>query len=70
MLAEDGSAAKRFLVVPTSAFDETRRHRLHADVARLLDDAMSVTVETVTDLPPEPSGKRPIIKHYDQSRID
>lgn len=50
------------LVVPGAGFDEYRRECLQDDLARLLGDGMTVVVETVSEIPLEKSGKRPIIK--------
>ena len=57
----------RMHVVPGSTFDKTRQNRLHSDLGRLLGKDMSVTIETVTEIPLEKSGKRCIIKNMCQS---
>lgn len=50
------------LIVPASEWDEQRRIRLRSDLRQLLGGEMDVDIETVRDIPPEKSGKRPIIK--------
>jgi hypothetical protein len=50
------------LVVPSSIWDEHRREQIRNDLSRLLDNEMIVSVEAVTEIPTEKSGKRPIIK--------
>lgn len=50
------------LIVPANGWDEQRRIRLRSDLKQLLGGEMEVDVETVRDIPPEKSGKRPIIK--------
>lgn len=52
----------RLLIVPTDSFDEGTRERLRNDVAWLLGPNVAVSVETVTEIPPERSGKRPLVK--------
>jgi phenylacetate-CoA ligase len=55
-------ARARLLIVPSENFDDETRRHLRDDVAWLLGDDVAVTVETVTAIAPEKSGKRPIIK--------
>ncbi len=52
----------RLLVVPAGGFDEGHRERLQKDMVQLLGQGVSVTVNTVDEIPLEKSGKRPIIK--------
>ena len=50
------------LVVPGESWGEERRLRLRADLLQLMGNEMEVDVKTVLEIPPEKSGKRPIIK--------
>jgi len=50
------------LIVPGEAWDEQRGVQLRSDLMRLIGDGVEVEVKTVEEIPPEPSGKRPIIK--------
>jgi phenylacetate-CoA ligase len=52
----------RLLIVPAATFNDDTRKRLRDDAAWILGDDVAVSVETVTEIPPEKSGKRPIIK--------
>jgi phenylacetate-CoA ligase len=52
----------RLLIVPSERFDDDTRTRLRNDAAWLLGADVAVSVETVAEIPPERSGKRPIIK--------
>jgi phenylacetate-CoA ligase len=52
----------RLLIVPAETFNDDKRKRLRDDAAWILGDDVTVSVETVTNIPPEKSGKRPIIK--------
>jgi phenylacetate-CoA ligase len=61
-LAQESAREARLLVVPAQGWTERQRERLQTDMARLLGHEMTVTVETVAQIPPEKSGKRPIIK--------
>jgi phenylacetate-CoA ligase len=61
-LVQESACEARLLVVPAQGWSEQGRERLQTDMARLLGDEMKVTVEAVTQIPPEKSGKRPIIK--------
>lgn len=61
-LVHESPSRVRLLVVPTSGWSEERRDRLRSDLAQLIGDDMQVSVETVTQIKPEKSGKRPIIK--------
>lgn len=49
-------------VVPTPRFDDVFRVTLERELGRFLGPDMTVTVEPVTEIPLEPSGKRLIIK--------
>ena len=52
----------RLLIVPAETFNDDTRKRLRDDAAWILGDDVAVSVETVTAILPEKSGKRPIIK--------
>jgi phenylacetate-CoA ligase len=49
-------------VVPTPDFDNAFRVTLERELGRFLGPGMTVTVDVVTEIPLEPSGKRLIIK--------
>ena len=51
-----------FLVVPAPGWNQQRREQLERDLNELLGNEMEVTIETVSEIPHERSGKRPIIK--------
>ncbi len=51
-----------FTVVPAPGWSRQRREQLQRDLNELLGSEMDVTIETVSEIPREPSGKRPIIK--------
>ena len=61
-LIQDSSHQARLLVVPSAVWDEHRREKIRRDLSRLLGHDMIVSVESVAEIPPEKSGKRPIIK--------
>jgi len=52
----------RLLIVPAETFDDDTRKRLRDDAAWILGDDVTVSLETVTEILPEKSGKRPTIK--------
>ena len=52
----------RLLIVPTETFNDDTRKRLRDDAIWILGDDVTVSVVTVTEILPEKSGKRPIIK--------
>lgn len=60
-LVQETANRVNLLVVPGPGWDEARRERLRSDLKHLLGE-MEVEVHTVSDIPPEKSGKRPIIK--------
>jgi phenylacetate-CoA ligase len=64
---QEGLNEVRLLVVPENGFDETRARLLIRDVERLLGGEMRVAVDTVTEIPLEKSGKRPLIKGRTQA---
>lgn len=61
-LVQETANRVTLLIVPGEGWDEQRRARLRSDLAQLIGDGMEVDVQTVLDIPPEKSGKRPIIK--------
>jgi hypothetical protein len=61
-LIQEAPERVRLLVVPAPEFDEGRRVRLRRDLESLLGEEVAVTVETVSAIPCERSGKRPVIK--------
>jgi len=63
-LVQESADRVRFLIVPGSGWDEDRRRRLQSDLNVLLGDEMKVEIQTVSEIPPEKSGKRPIIKLF------
>jgi phenylacetate-coenzyme A ligase PaaK-like adenylate-forming protein len=61
-LVQESADRVRLLVVPTSGWSKTRREKLLKDLTQLLGSEMQMTIQTVTQIEPEKSGKRPIIK--------
>lgn len=61
-LVQETDTRANLLVVPGEGWDENRRERLRSDLKELLGDEMDVDVQVVTEIRPEKSGKRPIIK--------
>lgn len=61
-LVQETATRVTLLIVPGDAWNEERRTRLRADLNQLLGDEMEVDVQTVVEIHPEKSGKRPIIK--------
>ena len=61
-LVQESDTRVTLLVVPGEGWNEERRLRLRADLNQLLGDEMEVDVQTVAEIHPEKSGKRPIIK--------
>lgn len=55
----------KLLIVPGKSWNDTRRERLRCDLNELLGTEMEVEVQTVSEIHPEKSGKRPIIKKSD-----
>ena len=49
-------------VVTAPGWNRQRREQLERDLSELLGSKMEVTIETVSEIPHESSGKRPIIK--------
>lgn len=61
-LVQETANRVNLVIVPGERWDEERRIRLRSDLQRLLGDEMEVDVQTVVEIHPEKSGKRPIIK--------
>jgi phenylacetate-CoA ligase len=61
-LVQESATRVNLLVVPGEGWDEERRTRLRSDLKQLLSGEMEVEVQTVSEIHPEKSGKRPIIK--------
>ena len=61
-LVQEADTRVNLLVVPGEGWDEERRERLRSDLKQLLGDQMDVDVQVVSEIRPEKSGKRPIIK--------
>jgi len=61
-LIQETARSANLLVVPGQGWDEERRERLRSDLKQLLGDQMEVDVQVVSEIRPEKSGKRPIIK--------
>jgi hypothetical protein len=54
------------LVVPGESWNEVTAARLRDDMSRLLGPGVEAGVRTVAEIPPERSGKRPIIKTVEE----
>ncbi len=61
-LVQESESRVRLLIVPSERWHEERREKLRADLVQLIENEMHVSVETVSDIQVEKSGKRPIIK--------
>ena len=61
-LVQEAANRVNLLVVPGEGWDEERRTRLRSDLKQLVGEEMEVDVQTVSEIHPEKSGKRPIIK--------
>ena len=61
-LIQETATRVNLLVVPEQGWDEERRKRLRSDLTHLLGEQMDVDVQVVSEIRPEKSGKRPIIK--------
>jgi phenylacetate-CoA ligase len=61
-LVQEGPERFRLRVVPEPGFDFQRQQRLQEDLTRLLGATVNVLIEIVEEIPPEKSGKRPVIK--------
>ena len=61
-LVQESPNRVRLLIVPAEQWAEERRSQIQSDLSRLIGEGVDVAVETVSEIPPEKSGKRPIIK--------
>ncbi len=61
-LIQTSPTEARLLVVPGPRWDPATAQRLESDLAGLLGEEMRATVQAVSEIPLERSGKRPIIK--------
>lgn len=61
-LVQESPNRVRLLIVPAEKWDDERRSQIQLDLSRLIGEGMDVIVETVNEIRPEKSGKRPIIK--------
>jgi phenylacetate-CoA ligase len=61
-LVQESANQVSLLIVPGERWDEQRHVRLRSELGRLIGDGVEVDVKTVLAIPPEKSGKRPIIK--------
>ena len=62
-LVQESTDRVRLLVVPGPQWNEQQRARIQSDLTRAIGAGVAVAVKTMSDIPPEKSGKRPIIKH-------
>lgn len=65
-LVQESATQVRLLIVPGAGWDEAARVRLRDDLVKLLRNEMEVEVQTVSEIAPEKSGKRPIIKRAER----
>lgn len=61
-LVQDARDKARLLVVPSSAWQDGVGDLIQRELENLLGEDMEVRIEKVAEIPPDPSGKRPIIK--------
>jgi phenylacetate-CoA ligase len=61
-LIQTGPRDARLLIVPGAGWNAATAQRLQSDLAGLLGEDIQATVESVSEIPLERSGKRPIIK--------
>ena len=61
-LVQEARDRVSLLIVPGEQWNEHRQTQIRADLMQLIGEGMDVTVKTVSEIPPEKSGKRPIIK--------
>ncbi len=61
-LVQDAPDQVRLLIVPSSAWQEKVGALIQQELENLLGDDVQVSIEKTASIPPEPSGKRPIIK--------
>ncbi|MDQ3820999.1 MAG: hypothetical protein M3362_25410, partial [Acidobacteriota bacterium] len=65
-LVQESESRARLLVVTADGFGESMSERLRERLKELLGGSVTIEVEKVKEIPPEKSGKRPLIKpfHY------
>jgi hypothetical protein len=61
-IVQEGPRRVRLLVVPGEGWTELAAARLRDDMSSLLGPDVEAEVRAVAEIPPERSGKRPIIK--------
>lgn len=61
-LVQEAADRVKLLIVPGERWNDTRRESLRSDLNQLLGAEMEVEVQAVSEIRPERSGKRPIIK--------
>jgi phenylacetate-CoA ligase len=66
-LVQEAPTRASLLIIPGAGWDEQRRIRLRSDLMSLIGADVEVDVKTVSDIPAEKSGKRPIIKRVELS---
>lgn len=68
-LVQTGPRDARLLVVPGAGWNAATAERLQSNLAGLLGEDMQATIESVSEIPLERSGKRPIIKVLLESHV-
>jgi phenylacetate-CoA ligase len=61
-LVQEAENQVSLLIVRGAAWDDQREARIRSDLTKLMGNDVAVGVKVVTEIPPEQSGKRPIIK--------
>lgn len=61
-LVQEAADQVRMLIVPDHSWNVQRGAQMQTDLQQLIGDDVRVSVETVAQIAPEKSGKRPIIK--------
>ncbi len=65
-IVREGNRRVTLLVVPGDAWNESAAARLRDEMSKLLGPGVEAGVRTVAEIPPERSGKRPIIKTLEE----
>jgi phenylacetate-CoA ligase len=65
-IVQEGNRRVTLLVVPGDGWNESATARLRDGMSRLLGPGVETGVRTVAEIPPERSGKRPIIKTIEE----
>jgi phenylacetate-coenzyme A ligase PaaK-like adenylate-forming protein len=63
-LVQESADRIRLLIVPGPSWDEEKSARLQSDLVGLVGNEMAIEIQTVSEIPAEKSGKRPIIKVF------